>query len=47
MDVCKLGEIKYCKDKLPNGQCVFGGYDRKTKKGFFRIVENSTKQEFF
>lgn len=46
MDVCKLGEMKYCKDKLPNGHWIIGGYERKTKKCFYRIVENNTKKEF-
>lgn len=46
VDVCKFGEMKYCKDKLPIGHWIFGGYERKTKKCFYRIVENNTKQEF-
>lgn len=47
VDVCKLGEMKYARDKLPAGNFVVGGVNKRTNDCFFTVIDRNTRQDFF
>lgn len=44
IDEAKIGHRKYNRGRLVQGQWIFGGYERGSKKVFIMPVENRTEE---